>query len=179
MFNCNVSDSLSDHYAFHWFTNAKRPVRPRKTVSLRNLKAIDMDQFASDLLFLPLLTEEMDDISCLLDWYNDGLTDVLNKHAPLQKRVFTIRPDNPWNNQDISSARKRVRRLERRWKSTGLTVDKEILHHALSELRSLISSAKISQLRNHRENRKGVFIQDRCLVSSEKKPPLRLHFISL
>ena len=123
VFNCDVFDPLSDHYAVHWLANASRPVRPKKTVSLRNLKAIDMDRFATDLLCLPLLTDETDDIAHLLDLYNAGLTEVLDKHATLQKRVFTIRPDNPWNNQEIASTRKEVRRLERRWKATSLTID--------------------------------------------------------
>jgi hypothetical protein len=81
--NCDVFDPLSDHYAVHWLANASRPVRPKKTVSLRNLKAIDMDRFATDLLCLPLLTDETDDIARLLDLYNAGLTEVLDKHAPL------------------------------------------------------------------------------------------------
>ena len=118
-----------------------RPVHPKKTLSLRNLKAIDMEQFASDLLCLPLLNEDTDCIVHLLEWYNTGLTEVLDKHAPLQKRVFTIRPDNPWNNQTIALTRKKVRRLEIRWKTAGLTIDREILHHALVELRGLISAA--------------------------------------
>ncbi|EFX76829.1 hypothetical protein DAPPUDRAFT_322065 [Daphnia pulex] len=93
----------------------------------RNLKAIDVEQFASDLLSLPLLTEESDDIVRLLEWYNTGFTEVLDKHAPLQKKVFTIRPDNPWKNEDIALTRKKVRRLKRRWRTTGLTINKEIL----------------------------------------------------
>ena len=139
--NCHVSDSLSDHYAVHWLANATRPVHPKKTLFLRNLKAIDMEQFASDLLCLPLLNEDTDDIVHLLEWYNTGLTEVLDKHAPLQKRVYTIRPDNPWNNQTIALTRKKVRRLEIRWKTAGLTIDRKILHHALVELKGLISAA--------------------------------------
>jgi hypothetical protein len=173
--NCDVFDPLSDHYAVHWLANASRPVRPKKTVSLRNLKAIDMDRFATDLLCLPLLTDETDDIARLLDLYNAGLTEVLDKHAPLQKRVFTIRPDNPWNNQEIASTRKEVRRLERRWKATSLTIDKEILHHALSKLRSLISSAKVDFLNSkitEQTGKKSLFkIVDSFLL---KKPALRL-----
>jgi hypothetical protein len=99
----------------------------------------------------------------------------MDKHAPLQKRVFTIRPDNPWNNQEISSTRKEVRRLERRWKATSLTIDKDILHHALSKLRSLISSAKVDFLNSkitEQTGKKSLFkIVDSFLL---KKPALRL-----
>lgn len=109
--NFHVSDSLSDHYAVHWLANAKRPVCPKKSLTLRNLKAIDVEQFASDLLCLPLLTEESDDIVRLLELYNTGFTELLDKHAPFQKRVFTIRPDNPRKNQDIALTRKKERRL--------------------------------------------------------------------
>jgi hypothetical protein len=60
-------DILSDHDAVHWLANAKRPDRPKKSVALQNRKAIDLDEFASNLLTLPLLAEETDDISRLIE----------------------------------------------------------------------------------------------------------------
>ena len=38
---------------------------------------------------------------------------------------------------------KQVRWLERRWKLSGLAIDKEILLQALADLRSVISTAKV------------------------------------
>ena len=173
--DCYVSDVLSDHSAVHWFARASRPARPRKAVTFRNLKSLDLDVFVTDLLNLQLFTAETDDVTTLLEWYNDGLTSVLNKHAPTQKRVFTIRPDNPWNNADIHSMRKLVRRLERKWKLSGLAIDKEILLHALGDLRSLISTAKVEFLNSkivEQTGKKSLFkIVDSFLL---KKPSLRL-----
>ncbi len=116
VFDCHVSYLLIDHSAVHWFARASRPVRPKKAVTFRYLKSLVLDLFATDLLNLQLFTADTNDVTTLLEWYNDGLTVVLNKHAPIQKRVFTIHPDSPCNNADIPSMRKQVRWLERSWK---------------------------------------------------------------
>lgn len=57
----------------------------------------------------------MTSLTFLTGVLNDGLTGVLDKHAWLHaEKRFTIGLDTPWN-QDTSSVRKRVKRLERRW----------------------------------------------------------------
>lgn len=130
---CQLSEALSDH---------SQPVRPKKTAIFRKLKDIDMDSFTSDLLVLPLFTKVIDDIEQLVDWYNNGLRYVLDKHAPVQKRIFMVRPDNPRNSGDISTARRYTRKLERRWKRTRLAIDKEILMELMRDQREMITIAK-------------------------------------
>jgi hypothetical protein len=171
--NCHVSDSLSDHYVVHWLANADRFV-PRKlslseTSKLLTWSSLPLISSAS-LFSLKLLMS--DDIVRLLEWYNTGLTEVLDKQASLQIRVFTIRPDNLWNNQTIASTRKKVKRLERRWKATGLAIDREVLHHALGELRGLISAVIFLTLRLLSQLERSHYL--RLLTSFLKKPALRL-----
>jgi hypothetical protein len=136
---------------------------------------LDLDLFVTDLLNLKLFTAGTNDVTTHLEWYNEGLAVVLNTHAPIQKRIFTIRPDNPWNNADIHSMRKQVRWLERRWKLSGLAIDKKILLQALPDLRSLISTAKVNFLNSkivEQTGKKSLFkIVDSFLL---KKPSLRL-----
>ena len=50
--------------------------------------------------------------------------------------------------EEILTARRYVRRIERRRRSTGLMIDKELLATALSDLRQLISAAKVTFLNN-------------------------------
>jgi hypothetical protein len=68
-----------------------------------------------------------------------------------------------------------VRWLERRWKLSGLAIDKEILLQALADLRSLISTAKVNFLNSkivEQTGKKSLFkIVDSFLL---KKPSLRL-----
>lgn len=91
-----------------------RPKRPKKTITLQNLEAIDKEIFASDLLNMPLTSFESDDIDFLLKLIDASLQEMLGMHSPLQKRTITIRPDNPWNNKVISTDRRNGWRLERR-----------------------------------------------------------------
>jgi hypothetical protein len=62
------------------------------------------------------------------------------------KRCFTVRPDNPCDNEEIHAARRKVRRLERRWKLTNLTIDKQIMHGERRNLHEMINLAKRSFL---------------------------------
>ena len=57
--------------------------------------------------------------------YNTLLIGLLDKHAPLKTRTITIRPLAPWYTEDIREEKQKRRALERRWRRTGLTVDRE------------------------------------------------------
>jgi hypothetical protein len=173
--DCFVADQLSDHSAVHWILKAIRPLRPRKPVTLRRLKTVDRGLLASDLLELPFVAAPADDVDTLLQQYNSGVTDVIDAHAPTISKTYTVRPDNPWMTEEILTARRNVRRIERRRRSTGLMIDKELLATALSDLRQLISAAKVTFLNNKiadNTGKKSLFkIVDSFLL---KKPSLRL-----
>ena len=96
--DCSTFDFISDHHGIHWCAKAHRPLRPVKKVEFRKLKSIDFSSFCSDLLKLPLLTSPAGDCESALLQYNNGLACVLDSHAPMVKRCFTVRPDNPWDN---------------------------------------------------------------------------------
>jgi hypothetical protein len=71
------------------------------------------------------------------------------------------------------------RLLNTRWKTTGLTIDKEILHNALGELRDLISATQVDYIKTkitELTGRKSLFKQFVLVVDSFllKKPALRL-----
>ena len=72
VFDCRASDLLTDHSAVHWFARASRPVRPNKAVTFRDLKSWDLVLFATDLPNLKLFTVETNDVTTLLEWYNDS-----------------------------------------------------------------------------------------------------------
>ena len=146
--DCLVSGLISDHFAVRCLVRAHRPFRPQKTMSYRKLNSIDLDLFTRDLLDLPLFTDPGVDVSSLLEQYNSGVAKVLERHAPLQKRKVTIRPDNPWNTDEVRSARRLCRKLERRFRITKLAIDKEILLKSRDDLRLLIECTKVTYLNN-------------------------------
>ncbi|EFX75834.1 hypothetical protein DAPPUDRAFT_322906 [Daphnia pulex] len=71
----------------------------------------------------PLFTDLADDVNSFLAQYNSGLRALLDRHAPLSSRTFTICPDNPWSNPAIATKKRSIDRPERRWKRTGLVID--------------------------------------------------------
>ena len=62
----------------------------------------------------------------LIERYNTTLTSLLNDHAPIRKKAVTLRPANPWFTPEIQMEKVTRRRLERRWRKTRLTVDREL-----------------------------------------------------
>ncbi|EFX77783.1 hypothetical protein DAPPUDRAFT_105703 [Daphnia pulex] len=91
--------------------------------------------FGADLTKLPLFTNTADDVNSFLNQYNSGLRDWLDHHAPLYRRTFAIRPDNPWSKPVFAAKRRSIRCLERRWKRTTLVIDGQILRARVQELR--------------------------------------------
>jgi hypothetical protein len=80
----------------------------------------------------------------LLEQYNSTITNLIDKHAPIKKGIVTIRPVTPWYNEAIHAARVERRKCEARWRSSGLTVHREIYKDSRNQVTSLIKKAKIS-----------------------------------
>ena len=114
--DCLVTDLICDHFAVHTFVKAHRPPRPRKKITYRELNRIDEDLLLTDLLALPLFTSPASDINDLVSQYNSGLSLLLDEHAPLRTRVVTVRPANPWLNEEVLAKRRAARACERRWR---------------------------------------------------------------
>ena len=101
---------LSDHYAVEFSLDTAKPPLPTKEITYRSMKAIDIEAFSYDIEHSELLELDTDDVDELADMYNTVLTETLDKHAPLKKKVVTIHPKAPWYNGDIDLARKEKRK---------------------------------------------------------------------
>ena len=67
----------------------------------------------SDELFnSSLLLHPPEDLHQLVSLYNSVLATILNKHAPVRRRVITIRPAAPWYTEEIKGEKRIRRRLE-------------------------------------------------------------------
>ena len=117
--DCFVKGVISDHLAVNSVLRAHRPIRPQRVITFRRLKSIDVEAFRADLLSLPLINDPAGDFDRLLTQYNTGLVCVLEKHAPLLKKLVTIRLDNPWETEEIRDVKSFARKMERRWRSRG------------------------------------------------------------
>ena len=51
---------------------------------------------------------------------------IVNAHAPVISRTITARPMTPWHTSELSEEKRALRRAERNWRQTGLTVHRQI-----------------------------------------------------
>ena len=74
-------------------------------ITFRKLKLIDHDVFAQDIVDADLILNPESNLENLVNQYNMVFSDLLEKHAPLRKRIITDRPCNPWYNDEIKEAK--------------------------------------------------------------------------
>ena len=60
----------------------------------------------------------VNNLSQIIDYYNNVLRQVLDKNAPQKSKVVTIRPGVPCYSEDITACKKLRRKLERCWHKT-------------------------------------------------------------
>ena len=99
--------------------------------------------FCQDILKSSLLTNTNPmTISELVDLYTKELSALLEQHAPLKKKIVTLRPTAPWYSEEIRKEKSKRRKLECRWRKTQLTIDREIYVQQCNTVNALISSSK-------------------------------------
>ena len=82
------------------------------------------------------------DVSFAVQEYNSILTGLLDKHAPVKKRVLTLRPNAAWYIDDIKQEKAKRRKLERRWRATRLTIERQIYVEQCKHVSKCIYEAK-------------------------------------
>ena len=68
---------------------------------------------------------------------------ILDKHAPLCKRVITIRPRAPWYSEEIKEQKVICRKLERRWRRSWLTSDYQFYTDQRTVVKNTIFKSKM------------------------------------
>ena len=138
--------NVSDHGAVRFkIMLAKQPFQ-RKQIKYRRLKRIDMSRFPEDIQSSHLSWNNTASLEELVERYDATLIVVLDNHAPVKKRIITLRPSNPWITDEIQRLKKERRRLERRWRKTKLTVDREIYIQQCKTVHLAIRDAKSKYL---------------------------------
>ena len=122
--NLQVNDlGMSDHKAISMELQITSSIsKPKRVIHFRNLKNINMDALTNDLQHLSSLNPES--ANDAVDLYNSSLSSLLDYHAPLKTRTVTFTRSAPWYTSELRQMKRMGRVLERRYKSTGLTVHK-------------------------------------------------------
>ena len=123
--------NLSDHYPiFFELPNIAKPVAPvERVISFRNTQSINIPDFASNLSISldAALSDKIEDSSFneLFQIYNDTLKCQFGAVAPIQTKTIRSTSEPKWLDGEYKINRATRRRLHKRWKKSGLDVDKE------------------------------------------------------
>ena len=103
--NVNVGDFISDHAALRCQLNFSHPTTCiDKMVSYSRYHRIDIDQFRNDLNNIPFVLSPGGTAAELYDQYMVGVTQVLDKHAPVISLMTKWQSDE-WLSDSYRTAR--------------------------------------------------------------------------
>ena len=115
---------IKGHYSIIYHINCKKVRIKCKTVSYRNFKDINYQQFREDIQTSDTLNNVTGSVNELVERYISGLSSLVDVHAPLITRTITPRPHAPWYSENLRAAKQLRRALERKWRTTDNDDDK-------------------------------------------------------
>ena len=136
-----------------------------------------MKSFIAEICKSSLLTTPAVGLSELVQQYDPVLSSVLDSYAPSIEQVVTKRPLALWYTPEIKAKNTKRRKLERKWRRSRLTIDRELYVRQCEVVKELIESAKHSYytkiIDQHQSDHKVLFstFARVLLVNSEKHHP--------
>ena len=97
--------------------------KKKKKIIYRDIKNINVEEFAADIDSIQL--SESLSFRENISLYNNALSEVLNKHAPVKKKTIKCLPESPWFDGEYIRLRRQRRKAQVRFKKTGVPADKE------------------------------------------------------
>ena len=140
---CDSRDCcLSDHFAVFVRTSIVKPPLPRKTITYRKTKSITREALQDAVLSTPLAGTLPVALDEQIRTYHRSLEDVMDSLAPIKTTEIVVRHDAKWFSDGIRQAKQDRRQAERLWRSTGLTVHREMYIAERAKVNALVNTAK-------------------------------------
>ena len=135
-----LADVYSDHRVICCKINHSKPPPAKILKTCRPTKSLDVTKLQRDVAdaFSQIHLPTHD----LVSLYNDVLKGIYDTVAPIQTRWIRHRPQAPWYDDNLRQAKRDKRRLERKFRKSGLTVDKQQFELKCSEYNSLLENSK-------------------------------------
>ena len=142
VFDLTVVDMLlSDHFVISFDLLLRKPVKEKRKIISRIIRAIDMHDIRTDVPNL-LGSATQSNSTDPLGVYNTCLRQLLDRHVPLVTRTVTDRTSATWMTLEIKQAKVQRRLAKRKWRESGLAVHREIYVKQRSLVSNMISKAK-------------------------------------
>ena len=147
--NPRVGDFISDHRAIHCTLNLTKPERITNERQYRKIKEIDIDLFRNYIANSILVQNYLDyNLVDLVKLYDDELTSILDKHAPIINRSVSNLKREPWYDSSIHAARRELRLHERIESKSKNAVAKASFLSKKEEFESMLDNAKSVYYKN-------------------------------
>ena len=128
----------SDHFCVSCSLNLSKPPIPRANRQVRRLASLDMAAFKISLQAGMPSEPTADELFHVL-------RSTLDKHAPVARRLVSDRPHSPWYNSvgpELLKAKRERRKAEKRWRTSGLTVHRQIFQLTRNKVTDIVHHAK-------------------------------------
>ena len=140
---------ISDHVSVLCHLFLMVPPASMKVITYRKYKSIGVEALKSDLKETALYMDCAhngcscpDEVEKLAKEYNSALSKLIDKHAPRKTKVVRTRTSTPWYSAEICAARKLKRKLERKWRKSGLPEDFKAFKAQRNHVTYMINDAR-------------------------------------
>ena len=101
---------LSDHYFVECSLSLPCPNSVIKELQYRKMKHLNLQAFKADITDSSLCNDPCSDLDDLAQSYDYTLSHILEKHAPIQKKVVVVRPRIPWFSEELKRIKAKRRK---------------------------------------------------------------------
>ena len=150
-------DSPSDHSIILFTLTERKPKPLVSTITFRKKKHVNMDELREKIADSGV-NEKVTNVQGVFNKmkvFEETITSVVDKIAPLESIRTTVRPNTDWYSEDITEAKRNRRKAERKWRKSGLEIHKQIYQKIKQETNKIIEDAQQKCVKRKLEENKG------------------------
>ena len=102
------------HFAIQVTLDCSKQQHSKKEITFRRHCAISLSDFIEDIKSSATLLCTSCAVDNLVEAYYSGVKVLINKHAPLQRKTITLRPNAPWYTEELQEEKHNCRKAERK-----------------------------------------------------------------
>lgn len=133
---------ISDHCFVECSLSIPRPNLTMKEIQFRKMKQINLEAFKTDITSSNLCNVPWSSLDDLVECYDVTLSRILEKHAPLQRRVVVVRPRVPWFNEELKHLKAKRRKLEKKMLKSKRRRDRDAYRSICNKYSAKLNNAK-------------------------------------
>ncbi|KAK3085690.1 hypothetical protein FSP39_007270 [Pinctada imbricata] len=168
-----------DHRGILCEIEIPKPEKIQKTVSFRRYRDIQFVDMHRDIDLLTDKCSKLDNVTQLVHDFNVDIKNILDKHAPLQSKVVTIRPNTQWYSDELREIKHERQKAERIWHRTKLNVHEQIYKEICYKRNELLARSKVefysSKIKESESDAKQIYKLANTLMGSTKDQSLPSH----